>query len=67
MIHDRRAASSSHIAESSVLEPVARMVKLVVAVRAVLLVIAPPDVRDAEPAPAPELSARARQAIQGLL
>ena len=58
---------SDPIAEPSVLEPEALVVELVVAVGAVPLVVALPDVGDAEPAPAPELSARARQAVHSLV
>ena len=58
---------SDAIAEPSVLEPEALVVELVVAVGAVPLVVALPDVGDAEPAPAPELSARARQAVHCLV
>ena len=53
--------------ESPVLESEALVVELVVAVGAVPLVVAPPHVRDAEPAPAAVLAARARQAVQCLI
>ena len=52
--------------ESPVLESEALVVELVVAVGAVPLVVAPPHVRDAEPAPAAVLAARARQAVHSL-
>ena len=55
------------MAESAVFEAETLVVKLVVAVGAVPLVVALPDVGDAEPAPAPELSARARQAVHSLV
>ena len=58
---------SEPIAEPSVLEPEAPVVELVIAVGAVPLVVALPDVGDAEPAPASELSARARQAVHSLV
>ena len=58
---------SCEVSESPVLESEALVVQLVVAVGAVPLVVAPPHVRDAEPAPAAVLAARARQAVQCLI
>ena len=55
------------MAESAVFEAETLVVKLVVAVGAVPLVVAHPDVRDAEPAPAPVLSTRTRQAVHSLV
>ena len=58
---------SCEVSESPVLEAEALVVQLVVAVGTVPLVVAPPSVRDAEPAPAAVLAARARQAVQCLI
>ena len=63
----KNTENSSQVAESPVFDPEAPVVELVIAVGAVPLVVALPDVGDAEPAPAPELSARARQAVHSLV